>query len=107
MIKRRTPKRVTTPDGRTFLARYKRIDWNALPANVTGHRTCKVRTAQGSWARVRRRAKPAHQIRGRRFSFPKKAFNFANKAAKNLIVKDLGNWLLKNYQNFTAKVWLR
>ena len=34
MIKRRTPKRVVLPNGRTFYARYKRATRDALPANV-------------------------------------------------------------------------
>ena len=35
MIKMNTPKRVTLPNGRTFLVRYKRVSRAQLPANVT------------------------------------------------------------------------
>ena len=34
MMKRDTPKRVTLPNGGTFVARYKRITRNHLPENV-------------------------------------------------------------------------
>ena len=34
MIKRETLKRVTLPDGRTFVARYKRVTRVHLPANL-------------------------------------------------------------------------
>ena len=45
MIKRQTPKRVTLPNGRTFLARYRRATRNDLPANVTFPRVYKERAA--------------------------------------------------------------
>ena len=45
MIKRATPKRVTLPNGRTFLARYRRATRNDLPANVTFPRVYKERAA--------------------------------------------------------------
>ena len=35
MMKMNTPKRVTLPNGRTFVARYKRVSRAQLPANVT------------------------------------------------------------------------
>ena len=34
MMKRDTPKRVTLPNGRTFIARYERVTRNHLPANI-------------------------------------------------------------------------
>ena len=34
MMKRDTPKRVTLPNGRTFVARYERVTRNNLPANI-------------------------------------------------------------------------
>ena len=45
MIKRATPKRVTLPNGRTFLARYRRATRNDLPPNVTFPRVYKERAA--------------------------------------------------------------
>ena len=43
MIKRATPKRVTLPNGRTFLARYRRATRDDLPPNVTFPRVYKER----------------------------------------------------------------
>ena len=34
MMKRETPKRVTLPNGRTFIARYERVTRDHLPGNV-------------------------------------------------------------------------
>ena len=45
MIKRATPKRVTLPNGRTFLARYKRATRNDLPHNISLPRIYKERAA--------------------------------------------------------------
>ena len=70
-------------NGRHFLARYKCVDQNALTANVRICRTYRGRPTQGRQVRVRRRAKPAHQIGGKDLKiFAKKAYNFAKKAAK-------------------------
>ena len=54
MIKRATPKRVTLPNGRTFLARYRRATRNDLPANVTFPRVYKERAAPKGKRRRRR-----------------------------------------------------
>ena len=54
MIKRETPKRVTLPNGRTFLARYRRATRNDLPANVTFPRVYKERAAPKGKRRRRR-----------------------------------------------------
>ena len=45
MIKRAVPKRVKLPNGRTFLARYKRATRNDLPANVNLIRLYKQKAA--------------------------------------------------------------
>ena len=45
MIKRATPKRVTLPNGRTFLARYKRATRDDLPPNISLPRVYKERAA--------------------------------------------------------------
>ena len=45
MMKLNVPKRVTLPNGRTFVARYKRIPWGKLPANIVMRRTYAQRAA--------------------------------------------------------------
>ena len=54
MIKRATPKRVTLPNGRTFLARYRRATRDDLPPNVTFPRVYKERAAPKGKRRRRR-----------------------------------------------------
>ena len=56
MIKRATPKRVTLPDGRTFLARYKRATRDDLPPNINLARVYKERPAPKGRRRRRRLA---------------------------------------------------
>ena len=56
MIKRAQPKRVTLPNGRTFIARYRRATRNDLPANVSLPRIYKERAAPKNKRRRRRRA---------------------------------------------------
>ena len=58
MIKRATPKRVTLPDGRTFLARYKRATRDDLPPNINLPRVYKERAAPKGKRRRRRRLAP-------------------------------------------------
>ena len=58
MIKRATPKRVTLPDGRTFLARYKRATRDDLPPNINLARVYKQRAAPKGRRRKRRRLAP-------------------------------------------------
>ena len=58
MIKRATPKRVTLPDGRTFLARYKRATREDLPPNINLPRVYKERAAPKGRRRKRRRLAP-------------------------------------------------
>ena len=45
LVKRNTPKRVTLPNGRTFMARYKRVTRRNLPANIHLERPYKKRAA--------------------------------------------------------------
>ena len=56
MIKRATPKRVTLPDDRTFLARYRRATREDLPPNINLPRVYKERAAPKG--RRRRRLAP-------------------------------------------------
>ena len=59
MIKRATPKRVTLPDGRTFLARYRRATREDLPPNINLPRVYKERAAPKGRRRRRRRRRLA------------------------------------------------
>ena len=43
MVKLTKPKKVTLPNGRTFYAKHKRVNRNALPNNVTIKRMYKRR----------------------------------------------------------------
>ena len=55
MQKLDVPKRVTLPNGRTFIARYKRVSRSQLPANVILRRTYRQRAApKGRRRRTRR-----------------------------------------------------
>ena len=73
MVKRQKPKRVTLPNGRTFLARYRRATRTELPANVRLERPYKQRAAPKG-----RRRRIKQDGRGFKSAF-KKAFNFAKK----------------------------
>ena len=55
MIKRERPKRVTLPDGRTFLARYRRATRDDLPPNIEFPRVYKERAAPKGKRRKRNR----------------------------------------------------
>ena len=67
LVKRDSPVRVTLPNGRTFLAKFKKVKRNQLPANVTIARIYRGRPAQGrrptSGRRPPARAKPAAAVR--------------------------------------------
>ena len=67
MEKLNVPKRVTLPNGRTFVARYKRISRDDLPLNIRMRRTYRQRAAPRG--RRRRRRQRGQGI----FSFIKKA----------------------------------
>ena len=67
MTKLNVPKRVTLPNGRTIVARYKRIPRDQLPPNIVMRRTY----TQGAAPRGRRRRR-AQQGQGS-FDFIKKA----------------------------------
>ena len=58
MIKRERPKRVTLPDGRTFLARYRRATRDDLPPNINLPRVYKQRAAPKGKRRRNRRLIP-------------------------------------------------
>ena len=93
------PKRVILPNGRTFVARYKRIKRSELPPNIVMRRTYRDRAAVGR--RVRHQ-----QEQG--------IFDFVRKVAKNPLVKTIAKKgleyvpgiyhnLLKRVKNETLK----
>ena len=95
MMKLNVPKRVTLPNGRTFVARYKRISRDQLPPNVVIRRTYTQRAAPRG--RRRRRAQ-----QGQGF------FDSVKKVAKNPLVKSIARKGLEYapgvYHNLTNRV---
>ena len=100
MIKRATPKRVTLPNGRTFLARYRRATRDDLPPNISLPRIYKERAAPKGKRKRRRRVIPyrerqraalrqrARAQRGRGVgSFFKKAYKLGKKALNSRLGK--------------------
>ena len=75
MVKLAMPKRVTLPNGRTFVARYKRMKRSELSPNIVMRRTYRDGAAVGR-RRVRRQ-----QGQG--------IFDFVRKVAKNRLVKTI------------------
>ena len=76
MMKLNVPKRVTLPNGRTFVARYKRIPRDQLLPNIVMRRTYTQRAAPRG--RRRRRAQQEQEI-----------FDFIKKVAKNSLAKSV------------------
>ena len=93
MEKLNVPKNVTLPNGRTFVARYKRISRDDLPLNIRMRRTYRQRAAP----RGRRRRQRGQGI-----------FSFLKKAAKNPLVRTLAKKGLEYapgiYHNLTKRV---
>ena len=102
MIKRDRPKRVTLPDGRTFLARYRRATRDDLPPNISFPRIYKERAAPKGRRRKRRRVisyrerqraalrQRARAQRGRGFgSFFKKAYKLGKRALNSRLGKKI------------------
>ena len=82
-MKLNVPKRVTLPNGRTFVARYKRIPRDQLPTNIVMRRTYTQRAASRG-RRRRHRAQQGQEI-----------FDFAKKVARNPLVKSIAKHGLK------------
>ena len=76
MVKLNVPKRVTVPNGRTFIARYKRIKRSELPPNIFMRRTYTQRAAPRD--RRRRRRQQGQGI-----------FDFVKKVPRNPLVKSI------------------
>ena len=96
MVKLNVPKRVTLPNGRTFVAWYKKIRRSELLLNIVMRRTYMQRAAP----RGRRRRRRAQQGQG--------IFDFVKKVARNPLVKTLAKKGLKYapgvYYNLTKRV---
>ena len=94
MVKLATPKRVTLINGRTFVARYKRIKRSELPPNIVMRRTERDRAAVG------RRRKRRQQGKG--------IFDFLSKVVKNPLVKTIAKKGLEYapgiYHNLSKRV---
>ena len=95
-MKLATSKRVTLPNGRTFVARYKRIPRDHLPPNIIMRRT------------YTQRAAPRSRRRGRRGQQGQGIFDFIKKVAKIPLVKSIAKQGLKyapaTYANLTGRV---
>ena len=95
MVKLNTTKRVTLPNGRTFVARYKRICRGELPPNIVMRRTYTQRAAPRG--RCRRARQQGQGI-----------FDFVKKVASNPLVKSIARQSLKYksaaYANLTKRV---
>ena len=96
MVKLQVPQRVTLLNGRTFVARYKRIQRGELPPNIVMRRTYTQRAAP----RGRRRRRRAQQGQG--------IFDFVKKVARNPLVRSIAKKVLEYapgiYHNLTKRV---
>ena len=95
MVKLNVPKTVTLPNGRTFIAQYKRIKRSELLPNLVMRRTYTQRAA--SKGRRHRRAHEGHGI-----------FDFVKKVARNPLLKSIAKKGLEHapgvYHNLTKRV---
>ena len=83
MKKLNTPKRVTLPNGRTFVARFKRAKRSELPNNILMRRTYRNNFARGA-----RRPRVGGR-RGRRNQTGQGIFSSLKKLVKNPILRDI------------------
>ena len=95
-MKLNVSKRVTLPNGWTFVARYKRIPRDQLPPNIVMRRTYTQRAAPRG-----RRCRRAQQGQG--------IFDFVKKVPRNTLVKSIARKELEFlapgvYQNSTERV---
>ena len=93
MMKLNVPKRVSLPNGRTFVARYKRIPRSELPPNIVMRRTYTQRAAP----RGRRRRQRGRGI-----------FDFVKKVLRNPLLRSIAKKGLKYapgiYNNLSKRV---
>ena len=92
MVKRDVPKRVTLPNGRTFIAHYKRTTRAHLPANIHLARPYKQRAApNGKRRRLRVAAAPTAQ-QGQGIG---DIFRFAKQIVKRKAARNFGKMALE------------
>ena len=112
MIKRATPKRVTLPDGRTFLARYRRATREDLPPNINLPRVYKERAApKGKRRRLapyRERQRAALRRRAQRGrgigSVFKKAYKLGKKAFNSRLGKRVARAVVSEVPDVLEKL---
>ena len=101
MVKRDVPKRVTLPNGRTFLARYKWTTRAHLPANVHLARPYKQRAApKGKRRHSQAAATPAAQ-QGQEFGY---IFCFPKRKAKSKVARNIGKMTLEQLPGAVGKL---
>ena len=78
MVKLATPKKITLPNGKTFIARYKRVKRSELRPHIVIRRTYTQRAFSCGRRRRRRRAQQGQGI-----------FDFVKRIAKNSLVRSI------------------
>ena len=96
MEKLNVPKRVTLPNGRTFVARYKRISRDDLPLNIRMRRTYRQRAAP----RGRRRRQRGQGI----LKFLKKGYRLGKRAIKSRLGRKISKALISELPNAIEKL---
>ena len=111
MIKTARPKRVTLPDGRTFLARYRRATRDDLPPNIDLPRVYKQRAAPKGRRRrnrYRERQRAALRRRAQRGrgigSFIKKSFRLGKRALNSRSGKRLARAAISEVPDVLEKL---
>ena len=111
MIKRARPKRVTLPDDRTFLARYRRATRDDLPPNIDLPRVYKQRAAPKGRRRrnrYRERQRAALRRRAQRGrgigSFIKKSFRLGKRALNSRLGKRLARAAISEVPDVLEKL---
>ena len=115
MIKRERPKRVILPDGRTFLARYRRATRDDLPPNINLPRVYKQRAAPKGKRRRNRRLIPYRERqraalrrraqRGRGIgSILKKGFKLGKRALNSRLGKRLARAVISEVPDVLEKL---
>ena len=115
MIKRERPKRVTLPDGRTFLARYRRATREDLPPNIHLPRVYKQRAAPKGKRRknnkliaYRQRQRGALRRRAQRgrgiASILKKGFKLGKRALNSRLGKRLARAIISEVPDVLEKL---
>ena len=96
MEKLNVPKRVTLPNGRTFVARYKRISRDDLPLNIRMRRNYRQRAAP----RGRRRRQRGQGI----LKFLKKGYRLGKRAIKSRLGRKISKALISEIPDAIEKL---